>query len=122
MDAAYVFRVRFHLDSGGVRVDPRTFETVVEYPAPAPGDSGWLFFRNNLWRGEANDEAHLRDRVSEWLNVPVDSVAFSELRTDEAYLDALTGAIDDDLGAFNADDVTEAMHKYFGSSVRVVGE
>ncbi|MFB6130857.1 MAG: LWR-salt protein [Salinigranum sp.] len=119
MDAAYVFRVRFRLEPEGVRVDPETFDTVVRYPAPDPGEEGWLFFRDVLWRGEVNDEGHLRERASEWLGVPATAVSFSELRTDEAHLDALKAAIAADLDAFNADDVTEVLHKYFGSSMRV---
>lgn len=120
MDAAYVFRVRFRLDPETVRLDPQEFETVVRRPAPTPGDDGWLFFRDTLWRGEANDERHLRALASDWLDVPVTSATFSEFETDEAYLDALRAAIADDLAAFNAENVTEVLHKYFGSSIRTL--
>ena len=120
MDASYVFRVRFRLEPEDVRVEPEEFETVVEYPAPDPGEDGWLFFRDTLWRGDVNDESHVRELASEWLGVPVASASFSELRTDEAYREALIDAVDDDLEAFNADNSTEVLHKYLGSSVRVV--
>ena len=32
-EAYYVFRVRFRLDAPAVETDPKTFETVVRYPA-----------------------------------------------------------------------------------------
>jgi hypothetical protein len=119
-DAAYVFRVRFRLDPApGVSVDPDRFETTLERRAAPPGDPGWLFFRDNLWRGEANDEAHLRETASEALGVPVESVSFRELRTDAAYLDALREAVAADLSRFRADGVDEALHKYLGSSIHV---
>jgi hypothetical protein len=122
VDAAYVFRVRFELDPAdpAVSVEPGTFETVLERRAAPPGEEGWLFFRDNLWRGEANDEDHLRDLTTEALGVEVTSVDFRELRTDEAYLSALRKAIAADLDAFRADGVEEVLHKYLGSSVRVV--
>ena len=120
MEAAYVFRARFRLEPEDVRVEPAEFETVIEYPAPDPGEDGWLFFRDALWHGEVGDETHARELASEWLGVPVASASFSELRTDEDYRDALNEAIADDLDAFNADDVTEVLHKYLGSSIRVV--
>ena len=37
MNAAYVFRVTFELDSDRASVSPNRFETVVEVPAPEPG-------------------------------------------------------------------------------------
>ncbi|WP_101294576.1 LWR-salt protein [Halegenticoccus soli] len=120
MNAAYVFRVRFRLaPAEGVRVDPREFETVLRLPAAEPGEDGWLFFRDSLWRGNANDERHLRDRFEEALGVPVAGATFRELETDEAYLDALKSEIGRDLSRFNADDVAEVLHKYLGSSIRV---
>ena len=124
MDAEYVFRVRFELDpvDPAVSVEPGTFETVLRKRAATPGEEGWLFFRDNLWRGEANDEAHLRDLTTEALGVEVVSVDFRELRTDEAYLGALRETIADDLDAFRADGVEEVLHKYLGSSIRVSEE
>ncbi|WP_254821332.1 LWR-salt protein [Haloglomus halophilum] len=119
-DAAYVFRVTFRLEPAeGVTVAPETFETTLERRADPPGEAGWLFFRDNCWRGEANDEAHLCDLASEALGVEVISVAFRELRTDEAYLSALREAIAADLSLFRADDVDEVLHKYLGSSIHV---
>lgn len=122
--AEYVFRVRFRLEprARGVTVEPRTFETTLRRRADPPGEEGWLFFRDNLWRGEVNDPGHLRDLVEETLSVPVDSVSFSELQTDETYLSALESAIAADLDLFRADDVPEVLTKYFGSSIRVLDD
>ncbi|MFC4357314.1 LWR-salt protein [Halobium salinum] len=125
MNAAYVFRVRFRLDPEGARVDPNEFETVLRIPADPPGEDGWLFFRDNLWRGEAGDERHLRDEAESLLSVPVSSVRFSELETDPEYLSALKRAIEDDIegtdgtNSFNATTVDETLSKYLGSSIRV---
>jgi len=54
----------------------------------------------------------------------VESVTFAELRTDEAYLHALRGAIADGLdagtGRFgNAGDVADVLTRYPGSSIHV---
>ena len=49
----------------------------------------------------------------------VRSVEFRELRTDEAYLEALRSAIAADLGAFDADAVDEVVRKYLGSRIHV---
>jgi len=121
MEAAYVFRVAVRLRTApGVRADPATFETVLERDAPEPGEPGWLFFRDHLWRGEAADPDHLRELAADWLGgVGVERASFSELRTDEAYLDALRAAVADDLAAFNADSPRAALHDYLGSSMRV---
>ncbi|WP_226010582.1 LWR-salt protein [Halomicrobium salinisoli] len=120
-EAAYVFRVTVRLDTGppGVSVDPTTFETVLERAADPPGEDGWLFFRDNLWRGELADEGHFRELTEEALSAPVADVSFRELRTDEAYLAALKAEIGENLTAFNADGVSEALSKYLGSSIRV---
>lgn len=119
MNAAYVFHVRFRLDPRGASVDPTTFETTMEIPADEPGTGDWMFFRNALWRGEVGDESHLRDTAERLLSVDVDEVTFRELRTDQEYLTALKSAIADDLDAFKADNVDEALHKYLGSSIHV---
>lgn len=120
--ARYVFRVRFRLEpeTPDVTVEPETFETVLSREADQPGTDGWLFFRDNLWRGEAGDHTHLRDLTEEALDVPVDSVSFRELQTDEVYLADLKAAIAADLGLFNADSATAALSNYLGSSIRVV--
>lgn len=143
MRAAYVFRVRFRPDAPRVRLEPPEFETVLRVPAadppaaddasepadtePADGDGhpsrspiDWLFFRDNLWRGQANDEAHLRRVATDLLGVDVVEISFSELRTDQAYRSDLRRAIEADLPAFNAEDADEVLHKYLGSSVHVV--
>lgn len=123
MDASYVFRVRFTLSPRRARIDPDAFETVLRIPAPRPGEEGWLLFRDALWRGEANDEEHVRRLCADRLpaGVEVLSATFAEFETDEAYLEELRDAVDDDLTAFRADSVREAVHKYFGSSIRVAG-
>ena len=120
--ASYVLGVRFRLEpaAAGVSVEPAAFETTLFRAADPPGTDGWLFFRDNLWRGELNDPAHVRDLAAEVLDVPVVAVDFRELRTDEAYLDALKAAIADDLALFNADSTAEVISKYLGSSIRVV--
>jgi hypothetical protein len=46
-------------------------------------------------------------------------VTFRELRTDEAYLDALRSAVADDLGRFNADSADRALTNHLGSSIHV---
>ena len=119
--ARYVFRVTVRLDpEPGYRADPDTFETVLSRAADLPGEDGWLFFRDTCWRGELGDAVHGRRIAEDALGVPVESVSFSELRTSEAYLDDLKAAIADDLGAFNADTVSEVLKKYLGSSIHVV--
>lgn len=126
--ARYAFHVRFRLEPhADVSLDPQTFETTLYRPANDPGRSGWLFFRDNLWRGEVNDERHLRDLAEAALGVPVESVTFRELQTNPAYLDALKAAIERELDAHpstfgNATSVDEVMKNYLGSSVRVQPE
>jgi hypothetical protein len=121
MPAQYVFRVSFHLTpSADVWVRPNEFRTVLRRPAAEPGDDGWLFFRDNLWRGEVNDREHARRLAEDALGVPVDDVEFRSLRADRAYVDALRDAIAADLAAFNADSVDEVVSKYLGSSIDVV--
>ena len=118
--ARYVFRVTVRLEPApGYRAEPAEFETVLSRAADPPGEDGWLFFRDTLWRGELGDAAHGRRLAEDALGVPVQSVSFSELRTSQAYLDELKAAVADDLGAFNADSVSEALQKYLGSSIRV---
>ncbi|MEF8856212.1 MAG: LWR-salt protein [Haloplanus sp.] len=117
MDGAYVFRVTFRLDAPTVHVDPEQFETVVRKPATEPGTEGWRFFEAALWRGEVNDEQHLRSLAEQWLSVPVETITFSELRADEAYLDALRDAIADS-NAFD-DTPQDVLHAHLGSSIRV---
>lgn len=119
--AEYLFRVRLRVESNDpdVRLSPNRFETTLSKRATAPGTDGWLFFRDNLWRGEVNDERHLRELAEESLGVTVESVSFRELRTDPAYLEALREAIATDLNPFRADSVDEALKKYLGSSIHV---
>jgi hypothetical protein len=132
MDARYVFRVRFRLEpTVEVRVEPAEFETRMYRPADDPGSEhgsapadeprqdGWLFFRDNLWRGDLADETHFRDLAADALGVPVTSVTYVAFETDEEYLDALREAIRADLGEFKAESVSEVVNKYLGSSLEV---
>jgi len=125
MDARYVFRVRPTRARPGERLpraEQRRDDGHALSRAPEPGTEGWLFFRNTLWRGEVSDEDYARRLAAEWLGVPertVESVDFRELQADEDYLEALKSEIEADLEAFNADDVSEVLSKYLGSSVRV---
>ena len=126
MKAAYVFDATFRVPTAGLALDPNRFESTLRLFAPSPGvEPGqeridWLFFRNRLWHGEIGDEAPLRTTVSDWLDVEVVSLSFSELRADEAYVEALRAEIDRDLSRFNAETVDEVLHQYLGSSIHVV--
>jgi hypothetical protein len=124
MEARYVFAVRFRLepDAAGVSLRPNEFETRLFREADPPGEEGWLFFRDNLWRGEVNDERHFRQLTEEALSETVLSVEYRALETDAEYLAALKEAIGDDLDAFNADSVSEVLNKYLGSSLEVEDE
>jgi len=119
--ARYVFRVEGLLEPEppGVTVDPARFETRLIRAADPPGEPGWLFFRDNLWRGELNDEAHFRSLAEEALGVAVESASFRELQTTPGHFRGMKAAIGDDLGLFNADSVDEVLTKYLGSSIRV---
>lgn len=125
LSAEYVFSVRFRLTPRpDVRLDPRTFETTLFQPANTPGEEGWLFFRDNLWRGAVNDESHIRDLAETSLGVSVESITFRELRTSSAYLDALEEAITEELDTQpsmfgNAANADEVLKNYFGSSIHV---
>ncbi|KYH26370.1 hypothetical protein HAPAU_14680 [Halalkalicoccus paucihalophilus] len=121
--ARYVFSVRFRLDPGsGVRVDPATFETTLSKEAAPPGEDEWLFFRDNLWRGELNAPGHMRSLAEETLGVPVEGVEYRRFETTEAEYAALKAAIASDLDLFNAEDGSEVLNKYFGSSIEVEPE
>jgi hypothetical protein len=122
MEGTYVFRVRFRLASVAVEVDPNRFETVVRYPTAPPGDDDgeWRFFEEWLWHGELTDERRFRSVVERWLSVGVDSVRFSELVVDSAYLDAWTDAVDAEVERYNATTAREVRHNHLGSSVRVI--
>jgi len=121
MDARYVFAVRVRLepDAEGVTVDPAEFETRLSRAADPPGEEGWLFFRDNLWRGEVNDDEHFRRLTEEALGATVVSVEYRAFETDEEYFEALKDAVRANLETFNADSVSEVLTKYLGSSVEV---
>lgn len=120
--ARYKFRVRFRIEpaQSEISVSPEAFETTLYRTADPPGEPGWLFFRDHLWRGNVGDEKYFREVAEDGLGMPVESILFSELETDRAYLDALRDAMGAQLGAFKADTVDEALKKYFGSSIHVV--
>lgn len=122
--ARFVFRVAFRLDPrvGGVSVDPERFEATVYRRADPPGEEGWLFFRDHLWRGELADPDHFRTVTEEALGVTILSVEFRELQTDEAYLTRFRDAVGENLAEFRADSVDRAVSKYLGSSIRIVPE
>lgn len=121
MDARYVFAVRFRLDPtvSGLSLEPQEFETRLSRHADLPGEDGWLFFRDNLWRGDIGDERYFRDLTSDALGVPVTSVDYRAFETDEEYYDALKDEIGENLAGFKADSVSEVISKYLGSSVEV---
>lgn len=120
MEARYVFAVTFRLDpTRRVSLDPNTFETRLYREADDPGDPGWRFFRDNLWRGDIGDVDHFRSLTEEALDVTVLSVDYRAFETDDEYLEALQEAIADDLAAFTADTVDAVLNKYFGSTVEV---
>lgn len=120
MSGRYVFAVRFRLvPDRDVRVEPATFETTLYRDADDPGEEGWLFFRDNLWRGELNSPGHFRELAEEALGVPVERVEYRRFVVDEAGYEALKGTIADELEQFNADSVDEVVNKYFGSSIDV---
>ena len=120
-DAEYVFAVELELSPSDpdVYLEPSTLETTLHKRAAPPGEDDWLFFRDNLWRGEVNDEPHLRELAEETLGVEVRSIEFRELRTDDEYYEALRLAIDENLELFKADDTPEVVTKYLGSRVHV---
>jgi len=120
-DAAYVFTVTLDLspEDPELHLEPAVVETTLYKDAAEPGETGWLFFRDNLWRGAVNDPEHLRESAGDALDQAVRSIEFRELRTDEAYLKALKETIAADLAAFEADDVPEVLTKYLGSRIHV---
>ena len=120
-DAEYVFtaRIRLSPDDPDVWLEPAVIETTLFKRAPPPGQEGWLFFRDNLWRGEINDETHARSLAEEWLGTEVDGITFRELRTDETYFASLKNTIEVNEALFRDDDVTDVLKKYLGSSIHV---
>ena len=120
-DAEYVFSVRLDLSPADpeLRLDPATVETTLSKTAADPGETGWLFFRDNLWRGEVNDPDYLRESAEDALGLEVRSVEFRELRTEAAYVEALKAEIAKNLDLFNADDTAEVLRKYLGSRIHV---
>ena len=120
-DAEYIFAVELELSPSDpdVYLEPSSLETTLHKRAAQPGEDDWLFFRDNLWRGEVNDEAHLRELAEETLGVGVRSIEFREFRTDDEYYAALRAEIDENLELFKADDTPEVVTKYLGSRVHV---
>ena len=120
-DAEYVFSVRLDISPADpeLRLEPTTVETTLFRTAADPGETGWLFFRDNLWRGEVSDPDHLRESAEDALGLEVRSVEFRELRAEAAYVEALKTEIADSLDLFNADDTAEVLKKYLGSQIHV---
>lgn len=106
----------------GVSLEPDRFETTLYREADPPGEDGWLFFRDHLWRGELGEPEYFRELTEDALGVAVTSVSFSELRTDEAYLQRLEAEIGEHLEEFRSDSVQRTLSKYLGSSIRVVSQ
>jgi len=102
-----------------MRAEPEEFETTLVREADPPGEEGWLFFRDRLWRGEVGDERHMREFVEERLGVRVEGVEFRRFELTSEELAALEAEIERDLDPFRAEDATEVLHKYFGSSLEV---
>jgi len=121
VEARYVFAVEFRIPTSPaeLRLDPATFETRLYRTADPPGEDGWLFFRDNLWRGAVGDEEHMCKSASEDLGVDVESVEYRAFETDEEYLDALKAEIARDLDPFKAESVSEVLSKYFRSSLEI---
>lgn len=119
--ARYAVAVRFRLDASMPewRAESSAVERTCYRRTPTPGEPGWLFFRDHLWRGEFNHPEHTSEIVERAFGLPVEGVEFRGLRTDEAYFEALKHETDRDLTRFNADSVTEVLNKYLGSAIRV---
>ena len=122
-NARYAFAIQFRLDAATAdwQIDSRTLERTCYRVAPPPGEPGWLFFRDHLWRGECNHPEHTARLIEDAVSLPVESVVFRGLRTDEAYFERLKDEIATDLTSFNADSVAEVIKKYLGSSIQVEG-
>lgn len=122
MNGQYVFSVQFRLAPSGVRVEPAAFETAMFKRADSPGEDGWLFFRDSLWRGELNSPEHFRELTQEALDVPVERVEYRRFEVGSDGYGALKEAIAADLDPFNAESVDEVLNKYFGSSIEAGAE
>ncbi|MFB6137163.1 MAG: LWR-salt protein [Halobacteriaceae archaeon] len=118
--ARYRFAVTFRVASTGVSLDPDTFSATMTRPAAEPGTGDWLFFRDNLWRGELADPAHARRLASDALGEPVLDVEYRAFECSPAHREALESAVAEALGEFRADSVEAALSKYFGSTIEVV--
>lgn len=117
MNARYTFGVTFRLDPDTGSVNPDVFETTLSRPAAPPGEPGWLFFRDNLWRGDITDKPHLRRETATALGVDVIDIEYTAFVTDAAYWTAFREAIGDDLEQFRAESIEAVINKYLGSSV-----
>ena len=102
-----------------MRAEPELFETTLVREADPPGEEGWLFFRDRLWRGEIGDERHTREFVEEALGARVERVEFRRFEVTGEELATLEAEIEANLELFRAEDATEVLHKYFGSSLEV---
>lgn len=119
MDARYVFTATVVLEPETVTIDPDRIEVRIYRDGDPPGESGWLFFRDTLWRGEINDKDHMSRLLSEDIGAPIDQVSFRAFEVDCEYYEAFREAIAGDLDEFRAESVSEVINKYLGSRLEV---
>ncbi|WP_338729625.1 LWR-salt protein [Haladaptatus sp. DJG-WS-42] len=119
--ARYVFEIRVRPEStrDDLTLSPAEMSVKLYKDAAQPGEDGWLFFRDYLWRGKLNETAPFRSDLEAAYSLRVVSVEFKGLQTSTAYLDALKDEIHGHLDLFNADTVDEVLNKYLGSSIQV---
>jgi hypothetical protein len=87
--------------------------------AEPPGKEGWLFFRDNLWRGELNSPEHFRELTEAVLSVSVERVEYRRFEVSSEGYEELKDVIAEDLDQFNTDSMSEVLNNYFGSSIEV---
>lgn len=120
MTLRYAFGVRLRPETPeGVSLEPPTIERRCLLDAPEPGAEGWLEFRELVWRGEVSDREHVRWLLADRIGIEVESVDFRALEADPDSFAAFEAAIAADLEAFNAENVSEVLSKYFGSSLEI---
>ncbi|WP_332899861.1 LWR-salt protein [Haladaptatus sp. CMSO5] len=119
--ARYVFEIRVRPESArdDLTLSPAEMSVKLYKDAAQPGEDGWLFFRDYLWRGNLNDATAFTRDLEDAFSLRVVGVEFKGLQTSTAYLDALKDEIHGHLDLFNADSVDEVVSKYLGSSIQV---
>ncbi|MFC4989202.1 MULTISPECIES: LWR-salt protein [Saliphagus] len=120
MGIRYAFGVRLRPETPPeISLEPPTIERRCLLSAPEPGSEGWLEFRELVWRGEVSDREHVRRLLAEKIGIEVESVDFRALEADPDSFERFKEAVADDLEAFNAENVSEVLTKYFGSSLEI---